>query len=67
MVLSMYLKEGGVLEVVLPGRRQMTYLEEERVCLGDRRKGDNIQINYKMTFITFLKILLVHRYFSAIF
>ena len=29
--------------------------------------GGTIQINYKIKFITFLKILLFHKYFSAIF
>ena len=28
-------EEGGVLGVVLPGRRQMTYLGKGRVCLRD--------------------------------
>ena len=32
-------KEGGVLEVALPGRGEMTYLREGRVCLGDQGKG----------------------------
>ena len=44
-------KRGGVLEVALPGRRQMTYLGEGRVWLGDQGYGETIQINYKMNFI----------------
>ena len=30
---------------------QMTYLGEERVCLGDHELGKTVQINYKMNFI----------------
>ena len=41
-----------------------TYFGEERVALrGDLRQGETIQVNYKMNFIVFLKILLFHRYF----
>ena len=29
-------KDGGILDVVLPERGQMTYLGEGRVCLGDQ-------------------------------
>ena len=29
-------KKGRVLEVVLPGRGQMSYLGEGRICLGDQ-------------------------------
>ena len=29
----------------------MTYLGEERVCLGDHELGKTVQINYKMNFI----------------
>ena len=57
----------GVLEAVLHGRGQLIYLGEEKVCLVDWRWGETMQINYKMNFITFLKMLPFHRYFSAIF
>ena len=42
---------GLVLEIVLPGRGQMTYLGEGKVCLGGQRYGQTIQINSKMNFI----------------
>ena len=62
---SMSLEKEGVLKIVLPGRVQMTYLGKRRVCLGP--EGEAIQIKYNVNFNTFLKILLFHRYFSAIF
>ena len=41
----------------------MIYLEGGKVCLGEGpRQGKTIQINYKMNFSTFLKMLLSHRY-----
>ena len=33
-------KVGGVLEGVLPGRGQMTYLGEGRICWGTRDRGE---------------------------
>ena len=64
----MCLEEGGVLEVVLPGTGKMTYLGEGKVAWGEEwRQGETIQISYKMNFITFIKMLLFRRYFSAIF
>ena len=39
-LLSMCLEEGGVLEIVLPGSGQTTYLGEGMVCLGDWRWGN---------------------------
>ena len=39
------------MEVIMPVRRQMTYLGEDRVCLGDQGWGKTIQINYKINFI----------------
>ena len=47
----MCLEEGGVLEVVLPSRGQMTYLGEVWVCLGAWNVRGIIQVNYKMNFI----------------
>ena len=66
--LSVYLEWGEGLEVVLPGRGKMTYFWERRVGRGgDWRQAETIQINYKMNLMTFLKMLLFYKYFSAIF
>ena len=35
----MCLEDGKVLEVVLPGREQMTYLGGGKVCLGNQGEG----------------------------
>ena len=35
----------GDLEVIMPVRRQITYLGEDRVCLGDQGLRKTIQIN----------------------
>ena len=42
-------KDGGVLEVVLPGRGQMTCFGKG-FAWGTRGRGETIQINYKMNF-----------------
>ena len=70
----MCLEHGVILEFILPGRGQMNYFAERRACLSNQGYEKTIPINYKMDLIqdtlqpvTFLKILLFHRYFSVIF
>ena len=59
----MYPEKGRVLEVTLSGRRQMTYIGEERVCLGDRGKFYRLIIkwtSFKNLFNNFPNILRSH-------
>ena len=46
-LLSMSLEEGGVLEVVLPGRGQMTYLGKEKLALGTGGKEKPYRLTIK--------------------